>query len=64
MLKASLLRRQYHSHDFGMVGFVKELIDELGMADITNPEHGSPPRRPSKFREMRLSPSHLFVIKA
>jgi hypothetical protein len=63
-LKASLLRRQYHSHDFGMVGFVKELIDELGMADITNPEHGSPPKRPSKFREMRLSPSHLFVIKA
>ena len=63
-MKAAVLRPQYHSHDFGMVGFVKELIDELGMADITNPEHGAPPKRPSKFREMRISPSHLFVIKA
>lgn len=63
-MKAALLRAQYHSHDYGMVGFVKELVDELGMADITHPQFGSGPHRPSKFRELRLSPSHLFVIKA
>ncbi|HYP52313.1 MAG TPA: hypothetical protein VEQ42_02170 [Pyrinomonadaceae bacterium] len=56
--------RQFRSHDFGMVGFVKELIDELGMADITHPTRGRPPQRASKFRELHLSPSHLFVVKA
>ncbi|MFN2597875.1 MAG: class I SAM-dependent methyltransferase, partial [Pyrinomonadaceae bacterium] len=63
-VKAGVLRAQFRSHDYGMVGFVKELIDELGAADITHPEFGSAPRRESKFREMRLSPSHLFVVKA
>lgn len=63
-VKAAVLRRQYHSHDFGMVGFVKELVDELGMGDITHPQFGSAPHKPSKFREMHLSPSHLFIIKS
>ena len=64
-LKAAASGPQFHSHDHGMVGFVKELVDELGMADITCPGRGavSPPR-PSKFREMLLSPSHLLVVKA
>ena len=64
-VKAAILGAQYHSHDYGMVGFVKELIDELGMSDITNPQMGAgAAHRESKFREMRLSPSHLFIIKA
>lgn len=63
-VKAAVLKSQYHSHDFGMVGFVKELIDELGMGDITHPQHGAAPQKSSKFREMRISPSHLFIIKA
>jgi SAM-dependent methyltransferase len=63
-IKSLLLRRQYHSHDIGMVGVVKELIDECGMADITHPEFGIAQHRTSKFREMRLSPSHLFIFKA
>lgn len=62
--KRALVGRQYHSHDFGMVGFVKELIDELGAGDITNPRYGRGPQRKSKFREMRISPSHLFIVKA
>ncbi len=63
-LKALALKAQYHSHDYGMVGFVKELIDELGMADITHPQYGTTPPRPSKFTELRISPSHLFIIKS
>ncbi len=63
-LKAALLRAQYHSHDYGMVGLIKELVDELGMADITHPQFGRAPHRESKFLEMRLSPSHLFIVKA
>lgn len=62
--KALTQKRQYHSHDFGMVGFVKELIDELGAGDITHEQYGIAPRRDSKFREMRLSASHLFIVKA
>ncbi|HEX5707673.1 MAG TPA: hypothetical protein VFX96_10285 [Pyrinomonadaceae bacterium] len=62
--KRAVVGRQYRSHDFGMVGFVKELVDELGARDITHPLHGAPPQRSSKFRELRVSPSHLFVVKA
>src|SRR6476659_1727571 len=28
-------KRQFRRHDLGLVGFVKELVDECGMADIT-----------------------------
>jgi hypothetical protein len=52
------------SIDFGTVGFVKELVDEVGMADIMHPKLGAGPPRPSKFREMRISPGHVFVIKS
>jgi len=62
--KRTLQRGLYRSHDYGMVGFVKELVDELGMADITHPVHGIAPPRASRFREMYLSPSHLFITKA
>ena len=64
LAKRALQRGLYRSHDYGMVGFVKELIDELGMADITHPEFGIAPPRASRFREMRLSTSHLFIVKA
>ena len=63
-VKAAILDAQYHSHDYGMVGFIKELIDELGMADITHPQMGRGTPRKSKFREMRLSHSHIFIIKS
>lgn len=62
--KRLLLRGQFRSHDFGMVGFVKELIDECGMADITHADFGNAPQRASRIREMRISPSHLFIVKA
>ena len=62
--KRALQRGLYATHDYGMVGFVKELVDELGAPDITHPEFGTPPQRASRFREMRLSTSHLFVVKA
>ena len=62
--KRALQRGLYATHDYGMVGFVKELIDELGMPDITHPEFGVGPPRASRFREMKLSQSHLVVVKA
>ena len=62
--KAFVVGTQFHSHDYGMVAFVKELVDELGMSDISHPQLGTIPPRASKFREIRMSPSHLLITKA
>ncbi|MGI9067165.1 MAG: class I SAM-dependent methyltransferase [Pyrinomonadaceae bacterium] len=63
-LKRVINGRQFRSHDYGLVGFIKELVDECGMADITRPDLGKPPQRRSKFQEMRISPGQVFIIKA
>jgi hypothetical protein len=60
--KAAVIKREYHAHEYGMVGFIKELVDELGMADM-GAATADGPRLHSKFREMRLYHSHLFVSK-
>jgi hypothetical protein len=39
-------------------------VDELGVPDITHTQFGTGEPRASRFREMWLSQSHLFVIKA
>lgn len=62
--KLLLNRKQFRSHNYGLVGFVKELVDECGMADITHVDRGTPPYRPSKFKEMRISPGQVFIVKA
>ena len=63
MVKRLFNRRQFCSHNYGLVGFVKELVDECGMANITREDRGTPPFRPSKFREMRISPGQVFIVK-
>lgn len=62
--KRLLMGRQYRGHDYGMVGFVKELVDECGSDDATHPEYGRPPARRSKIAKMYVSQSHVFVVKA
>jgi hypothetical protein len=57
--------RRFPSHDYGMVGFIKQLIDELGMDAITNPErNGPPPQRFPKFQRMEVCPGQVFIVKA
>ena len=51
------------NHSFGMVGFIKELVDECGMGEITDPTYGVPPYRPSKFQKMQIVPGQVFIIK-
>lgn len=51
------------SHDYGMVGFIKELIDECGMGDITHEKFGIPSHRESKIKLMQVSPGICFVVK-
>lgn len=51
------------SHDYGMVGFIKELIDECGMGDITHEKFGILPYRKSKIKVMQVSHGICFIIK-
>lgn len=51
------------NHVYGMVGFVKELIDECGIADATSPQFGSGVPRASLIAEMNIALSHVMVRK-
>jgi SAM-dependent methyltransferase len=53
-------------NNFGMVGFIKELVDEIAWPDITSPGRGDPGQgmRGSTIREMALYCGHAFVVKA
>lgn len=55
--------KRFPSHDYGMVGFVKELVDECGMYDITHPVWGNPPQRPERISKMQISPGQVMVYK-
>ncbi len=58
-----LVRKSFPSHLRGMVGFVKELVDECGMPDITNKNFGTGEDRPSRIEWMRTSVGHVIVKK-
>jgi len=55
---------EFHSHPFGMVGFIKELVDECGIGDITHPRFGIPPVRPSSIAQMTVRPGLVLITKA
>ena len=59
-----LVRMNFPSHTRGLVGFVKQLVDEAGMDDITHPAWGVGPARPSKFRYIRISHGQVVIAKA
>jgi len=56
-------RYQGPGHRAGMVGFVKELVDEVGMRDITDERFGIPPIRPSRFVNLTIYPGIVIVRK-
>lgn len=59
----NFVKSRFPSHVNGMVGFVKELVDECGMADITRPELGRGPERASRLEWIRISQGHVVVKK-
>ncbi len=61
--KVARLDVQFNAHNFGMVGLIKELVDECGMGDITHASHGVPPSRESRIEEMSLRHGQAFVRK-
>jgi hypothetical protein len=52
------------SHDYGMVGFIKELIDEVGTRDITNPTWGKGPHQSPRSNRIEITPGLVLVFKA
>jgi hypothetical protein len=58
------LKIPFRSHSYGMVGFIKELVDEQGAADMTKRCGDDEPKRQSKFESMLITPSIVFVKKA
>ena len=54
----------YRSHKYGMVGFIKELVDEQGASDMTKGSYKGHPTRASKFEQMIITSKVVFVIKA
>lgn len=55
----------FPAHNFGMVGFIKELIDEVAWPDITHATRGNPnlSMRPSMIREIIVSFGLAFIVK-
>jgi hypothetical protein len=49
-------------HSYGMVGFVKELVDEQGAACVTM-KYPVGERRASKFKNLLITPTIVFVSK-
>ena len=49
-------------HSYGMVGFIKELVDEQGAASVTM-ERPIDERRASRFKQVVITPCIVFVTK-
>jgi hypothetical protein len=61
---AGIVRRiPADTHRYGMVGFLKELIDEMGSRDLTRRLHANPPGRASRFYNLTIFPSVAFIQK-
>jgi hypothetical protein len=69
LLRRHQYTRRYKVHNYGMVGFVTQLIAEVGVSDITSPEGMNPkdppgPQRSSRFAHVLYSPGLVLVTKA
>jgi len=54
--------KRFPSHDLGMAGFIKQLVDECALEDIFHPRFGRPRTRRSEIRNMQVS-SGLVIIE-
>lgn len=55
----------FNCHNFGMVGFVKELVDEVAWPDISDPSRGNPhiPPRDSLIAQMAVYVGQVYLTK-
>jgi hypothetical protein len=61
--KGRRVKRPTPSHSYGMVGFIKELVDEQGAADLTRAKLVGRPLRQSRFAGLLVTPSIVFIRK-
>lgn len=59
--KVEISKVPFPNHSYGMVGFVKQLVDEQAAGDVTK---FSNVHRFSKFSSIQITPAIVFVIKA
>ena len=52
-----------HSHHYGMVGFIKELVDEQGAVELARARLTGTVTRGSKFENMTITPAIVFIKK-
>lgn len=64
-LEALLWKRRvrFPSHDYGMVGLVKELVDEVGITDLLRAKQTEKPTQNSRFESMTIVPGMVFIQK-
>jgi hypothetical protein len=55
---------QFPSHQDGMVGFVKQLLDECALRDILHPKFGVPGSRRSYVRSIHFSNGLAIIEKS
>jgi 23S rRNA U2552 (ribose-2'-O)-methylase RlmE/FtsJ len=53
----------FKNHGYGMVGFIKQLIDEQGAADNTKKTAEATSLRDSKFKEIFITTGIVLIIK-
>lgn len=53
----------FYSHANGMVGFVKQLVDEVGASDATRGRFRGKAKRKSKFASMAIFPGVVVIRK-
>jgi len=58
-----LSKKTYNSHTYGMVGFIKQLIDEQAAAELTKARSNGAPQRQSRFESIYITSSIVFVKK-
>jgi hypothetical protein len=58
------LKTPMQCHSYGMVGFIKQLIDEQGAHDVTRGRFKGKPGRGPKFDNMIITPSIVFIKKS
>ncbi|MFC1684806.1 class I SAM-dependent methyltransferase [Pseudomonadota bacterium] len=59
-----LLKAPMPCHSYGMVGFVKQLIDEQAAHDVTKGGAKGKAKRESRFENINIFPALVFIKKA
>jgi len=55
--------KYFYNHSFGMVGFIKQLVDEQGFADVSRQYLTGKVKRISKFESITITSSMVFIKK-